>query len=906
MGQLLKYICLGVLLLLLSYPLQATHNRAGEITYEQIDDQTIKVTITTYTKTSSQQADRDSVEIQWGDGSSEFVQRSNGSGDPLPNDIKVNFYMAEHTYPGRGTYTISMTDPNRVASILNVNFPNSVNVPFYIETTFTLLNPLFQGKNNSVILLQPPIDFACVGQVFVHNPNAFDIDGDSISYEYTIPKSDRGTAVPDYTFPDEIDSGDNNQITLNPLTGTFTWKAPQRSGEYNIAFKINEYRQGVLINSTTRDMQIFVRNCQDIPPKIDVIENLCVVAGEMINIPVNVTDADIDQLVSLGASGGPFTFEDSPARLVNADEFKAHPYTATLQWQTTCNHISPEDYQIVFRAVDNAFGDTTGLADLKTLRIKVIGPPPQNVVASSSEGTVDVSWESPYECETATDDFFLGFSVWRKVETSNLALDSCSFGLDGSEFEEIIFITNNIENGSYTINDPNVEPRRIYCYRVLGEFAKVTDSGNPFNKVSSIPSNEFCVLIKQDFPLLTKTSVSNTDLSNGAIELEWTKPIADDLDTIMNPGPYRYQLLRREYNSGEDFQEIADANFIINNFSDPVDTFYTDNNLNTLERQYEYKIDFYSTDIDSEPQSPENASSVFLNIIPTDQANILNWIVDVPWQNQEYIIYKEINNSFDSIGISSNNSFTDKGLVNGEESCYYVQSIGTYGLQSTPPIIVNNSQENCGIPVDDVTTCKVDIQISNICNDPGQFALNESDVNKISWDVINNTCDENEVITTYNIYYSSSDSSSFELIGSTTEFSFEHSPQFGIEGCYAVTTIDQLGNEGAFSSQICLENCPAYRLPNTFTPNNDGDNDLFIPIESQFISRVNMEVFNQWGQKVFESQDPSLNWNGTNMSGNELAEGVYYYSCRVFEQRVETEEIEAEIINGTIHIIKGQ
>jgi len=799
-----------------------------------------------------------------------------------------------------------MTDPNRVASILNVNFPNSVNVPFYVETTFTLLNPLFQGRNNSIILLQAPIDFACVGQVFVHNPNAFDVDGDSISYEYTQPRLARDTDVPDYVFPDQIDPGDNNQISLDPVTGTFTWMTPQRSGEYNIAFKIKEYRQGVLINSTTRDMQIFVRNCTDSPPQIDVVESLCVVAGEVINIPVNVTDLDISQLVSLGASGGPFIFEDSPAVLLDAGEFQEHPFTATLQWQTTCNHISAEDYQIVFRAVDNSFGDTTGLADLKTLRIKVIGPPPQNVVANSSEGSVNVSWELPYECETAENDFFLGFSVWRKVETSDLAVDSCSFGLDGSEYEEIIFITNNTEDGRYTINDPNVDPRKIYCYRVLGEFANLTDSGNPFNKVSSIASNEFCVLIKQDYPLFTKTSVLTTDQNTGSIELEWTKPIADDLDTIMNPGPYRYQLLRREYNSGGDFIEIADANFISQNFSDPIDTFYTDINLNTLEIQYEYRIEFYSSSIDADSQSPENASSIFLTITPTDQTNLLNWSEDVPWQNQSYIIYKNINNSFDSIGTSNNRSFTDKGLTNGEESCYYVEAMGTYGLQTTPPILINHSQINCGIPVDDVTTCIVDVQISNICNDPGQFDLNESDVNKITWRVTANTCDENEIIMGYNIYYSPSDSTNYELVGASIDQSFEHSPQFGVQGCYAITTIDQLGNEGAFSSPICLVNCPAYKLPNTFTPNNDGDNDVFIPIESQFISRVDMEVFNRWGQKVFETQDPSLNWNGTNMGGKDLAEGVYYYSCRVFEQRIESEEIEAEIINGIIHIIKGQ
>ncbi len=884
----------------------STHNRAGEITYEQIDEQTIRATITTYTKTSSASADRDSVEVVWGDGSSQFVLRANGTGDLLPNDIKVNFYIAEHTYPGRGTYTISMTDPNRVASILNVNFPNSVNVPFYIETTFTLLNPLFQGKNNSVVLLQAPIDFACIGQVFVHNPNAFDVDGDSIAYEYTVPRLARDTDVPDYVFPDRISTGANNMISLDPISGTFIWRSPQRAGEYNIAFKINEFRQGVLINSTTRDMQIFVRSCDDIPPVIDVVESLCVVAGENISIPIMVSDMDVDQLVSLGASGGPFTFEDSPAMLVGADEFLPHPYTATLNWQTTCNHISNEEYQIVFRAVDNSFGDTTGLADLKTLRIKVIGPPPLDVMAESTAGTVDLSWEQPYECESASDDFFLGFSVWRKTGTTSLAVDSCSAGLDGSPYEEIIFITNESENGRYTINDPNVEPRTIYCYRVLGEFAKLTDTGNPFNKVSSIASDEFCVLIKQDFPLLTKASVITTDQQSGSIAVEWTKPIAEDLDTLMNPGPYRYQLLSRILDSNDPYVEIADANFTINNFSDPVDTFFIHTDLNTVSNSYEYRISFYATNINSEPNSPEDASSVFLSVTPTDQANQLSWVADVPWSNQRYIIFKELNNQFDSIATTTSTSFVDRGLTNGEEYCYYVQTIGTYGLSTTPPMIINNSQTNCGSPVDDLSTCEVMINVNNVCSDPFQFGGVNTNINEITWQVAANTCDEEEIISGFNVYYGLTESSNFEFVGNTLDESFEHSPQFGVEGCYAVTTLDQLGNESGFSNVICIINCPNYSLPNTFTPNSDGANDVFRPIESQFIARVNMDIFNRWGQKVFSTEDPQLNWDGTNMNGKELAEGVYYYKCRVFEEQVETGERERDILNGTIHLIKGQ
>ena len=136
------------LLLALPLTLWATHNRAGEITVEQIgncSELTLRVTVTTYTKASSFAADRDSVEVMWGDGTKQWLYRTNGPigpgnipfGEELPNDIKKNLYIGIHVYPARATYRISMNDPNRIDDILNVNYPNSVAIPFYIETIYT-------------------------------------------------------------------------------------------------------------------------------------------------------------------------------------------------------------------------------------------------------------------------------------------------------------------------------------------------------------------------------------------------------------------------------------------------------------------------------------------------------------------------------------------------------------------------------------------------------------------------------------------------------------------------------------------------------------------------------------------------------------------------------------------------
>ena len=172
MPKILPILSLSLFFVLLQVsPLHATHNRAGEISVRPIGpctSWTIEATITTYTKASSAAADRDTLEICWGDGTCEKVGRVNGGGfgEILPNDTKKNLYIAIHQYQGPANYHISMTDPNRNGGILNVNFPNSETVMFHLQTNYSFPNCQFDGPNNTPTLEQPPIDIGCVGQPF--------------------------------------------------------------------------------------------------------------------------------------------------------------------------------------------------------------------------------------------------------------------------------------------------------------------------------------------------------------------------------------------------------------------------------------------------------------------------------------------------------------------------------------------------------------------------------------------------------------------------------------------------------------------------------------------------------------------------------------------------------------------
>ena len=190
-------IILSLVLLFTIGPLYATHNRAGEITYKHLSGFTYEFTITTYTKVSgvSGDADRTRLGIAWGDGTFDSLNRL--SEIFLDPDIKQNKYIGIHTYSGPFTYVVGVGDPNRIQDIININ--NSVSTIFYLEDTIKILDPNIIGYNNSPLLLNPPIEYGNVGQVFIHNPNAYDPDGDSLSYSIASPLQAAGLPVAGYS-----------------------------------------------------------------------------------------------------------------------------------------------------------------------------------------------------------------------------------------------------------------------------------------------------------------------------------------------------------------------------------------------------------------------------------------------------------------------------------------------------------------------------------------------------------------------------------------------------------------------------------------------------------------------------------------------------------------------------------
>ncbi|MBN4081609.1 T9SS type A sorting domain-containing protein [bacterium AH-315-C07] len=227
---------------------QATHNRAGQITYTQLSTYEYEFTVVTYTYTyTGTQTDRPLLHINWGDNTSDSLERV--SYKYLGSEIQENIYVRKHIYNGYGSFRISVLDPNRNGNIVNI--PNSVDIPFYIDCL--LINDPFLGQQNSTQFWAPPIMVAQTGLVFRHNVTAYDPDGDSLSYKLVPCKGDSGKDIPGYGYPEATDT-----LIINRTTGEMVWNSPGAIGDYAFTVKIKEYRDGYLIGFVLRDFQIEV------------------------------------------------------------------------------------------------------------------------------------------------------------------------------------------------------------------------------------------------------------------------------------------------------------------------------------------------------------------------------------------------------------------------------------------------------------------------------------------------------------------------------------------------------------------------------------------------------------------------------------------------------------------------
>ncbi len=902
----MKKNLLSIVFLLIGFSSSfATHNRAGEITYRYIGTPSLpynyEITVTTYTKwVGTGGTDKCELSVHFGDGDTAIAPRVNGpsvncgstaDGVLLTSDTRYNVYVITHNYDGPGNYFITMEDPNRNSGICNIT--DSDNKSFFLRSEL-VISP-FLVQNNSPILLNSPLDDACVNVCFEHNPGAYDIDGDSLSYSLSVCYANGAPlSTPfEWTFPPNMGPG-----SIDALSGDLVWCVPNTICDYNVAILIKEYRLlpgtsfRYYIGSVLRDMQIEVKSCSNNPPTINPINDTCVVAGTNLNFSVNASDVESLPL-TLSATGGPFVLTPSATFVTITGLGTA---SGIFNWNPNCSQVQLLPYLVTFKASDG--GGPGPLVNFESMFIRVIAPAPTGLTAVPSGSSILLNWLYPM-CDSTGQNPLLKFLIYRKNVCDPWTPGPCETGVPAYTGYSLIGTTN-YATTTFTDNNGGAGLTNgvDYSYIVVAVY---------LDGSQSLASQNVCAQLVRDVPIITNVSVMTTSSTTGSIWSHWVKPIGSisNLDTLVNPPPYEYRLMRAPGFNPPASAYSMDASYTYPAFWNITDTGFVSTNLNTDTEKWTFRVDFYSNGLFK--GSTQTASSVFLSSTAADKTVNLTWQHFVPWNNYIYHIFRETSPGsavFTLIDTTTATNYSDTALVNEIEYCYKILAIGEYSDATLPKPLFNYSQIKCETPIDLIPPCQPPFDVVSDCS----FIQNS-----ITWQNPNLVCSDGDAVQ-INIYFSPTVTEPLQLIYSTTDMSlssytfpiyyFEGIPS--IAGCYAVTAVDSAitPNESPIVNRICVDNCPEYELPNVFTPNNDGKNDFFTPLPGwRFVKDVDIKIYDRWGLLMFATDNPEVLWNGTSQDTKQsCTDGTYFFVCTVNEIRIDG--IKPRVLKGFVQLIK--
>ncbi len=878
----------------------ATHMRSADIIVERVcGTLSYDITIIAYLNSLSSTMFGTGSRIFFGDGTSFVVPQTPSTPRPdLGTNVSVAMFKIRHTYSTTGSFQVTYVERDRSTGVLNI--ANSHDVAYVSMITIAVDN--IHGCNRLPVLQVVPLDRACSGKIFFHNPGAFDADGDSLSYEITTPATadldgnflpiqyDAPNASRFYIDPTKGNEAGNAPATfgIDALSGLLTWDAPGAVGEYNIAFKIVEWRKETdgtytKLSTTVRDMQIIVESCNNERPGLNLSTQICVLPGTPVNEVIEGLDPDghdvkievFTELLDL--TDNPAGFQPTPP------EFRPLPAEAFFQWTPSCADVRQQPYQVVFKITDNP-PDGPRLVSFATMNIRVQAPPPVFLATLDvvrHHGVLDLQ---DFACPNAT-----AYQIWRKVGSFPYS-GICQTGIPRNSGYQLI---DEADIDTQTFTDTNFGLGLVagakYCYRVV---AKIGDT-------KSRVSEEHCIgPVQRDAPVITHVSVEETS-NEGSVRVSWRSPF--DINTTQFPEPYQYHIYRADDFIGE--QAITKRGMT-------TDTTFLETPLNLEDSVFNYRIVLYSKPALSDEYVPVDtsaaASTVKLSAIAAENSITLHWRDSVPWSNvvperPYHVIYRSEGlvsgdkdlTFIDSVQIVDNGfSYVDEGIDPNKLYSYKIETRGTYG---NPAIALqkNFSQRVSLYPLNTLKPCipLVEIDALDCTNFIGEFGCSPSGLeNKLTW-----TLDESSPcridVDYYNIYGLAPGDTTKVFLQKSIFPLFTESNLTSVAKCYRVSVVDKSGQESKLSEIVCNDNCPYYSLPNVFTRNGDEFNETFssrFPDDGcpRFVKAVDLIVYNRWGKVVYrynssETNSIYIDWNGDGQDGKPLTTGIYYYVANV-------------------------
>lgn len=258
-------------------------------------------------------------------------------------------YSATYTFPQECTdWTLSYNLCCRNGAITN-SVVNSNSTSLYIESIVDNTNSIC---NNSPVFTTPPVPYVCIGQPFSYNHGATDAEGDLLVYTLVNPLDDLGVNVPyqpgfSPVYPISTTTG---SVTFDTQTGQLDF-TPNAIQVGITSILVEEYRNGQLIGSVIRDMQVVVINCNNTVPGGGVTPSN-VSGGTLTGNTFNITPGtalSFDLVVSDPDVGSVLTVTDNVGIAIPGASLTTsgtNPVTISFNWTPTATDVGNYSFAV--------------------------------------------------------------------------------------------------------------------------------------------------------------------------------------------------------------------------------------------------------------------------------------------------------------------------------------------------------------------------------------------------------------------------------------------------------------------------------------------------------------------------------------------------------------------------------
>ncbi len=226
---------------------------------------------------------------------------------PIPGTREIIFYR-DFNLNGCNRFEIRLGNCCRNDAISNIQNPGSQGIGYSL-----VINRQLAACNSSPYFTERPTPYVCRNILASINQGAIDPDGDSLVFRFCPPLTDNFTGVP-FVVPLSF----NNPFpaafgaVLDPITGTITLTPTLNNWNGVFTICVDEYRNGVLIGTIARDMQVTVIDCNALsasfgfgpqtPPVASGINgtnqySTTVCLGNNVNFFINAFDPDTDKVL---------------------------------------------------------------------------------------------------------------------------------------------------------------------------------------------------------------------------------------------------------------------------------------------------------------------------------------------------------------------------------------------------------------------------------------------------------------------------------------------------------------------------------------------------------------------------------------------------------------------------------